>query len=301
MGPIGFIGVGAMGASIASRLVGKFELLVNDRNESAADDLVRAGAKFASPEEIAAKCRVVMLCLPAPKDVTGLLLGPDGLVNQIVEGTVVVDMTTSSPTADIEVEKALRARKASFADAAIAGGVRRARAGTAVLMVGADQDVFDRIKDLLFVVTSDAIHVGTVGTGHAMKLVNNLLNNCNRFAALESIRLGQDAGLERDVIIEVLNKSSGRNYTTEYTYPQLLSGDTYLPQGFTLGLMLKDLQLANELADTSGHGTPIGHLVQTFTEQAVERFGSTADQSQLMAEWYDGLVAPAAEASEAVV
>jgi 3-hydroxyisobutyrate dehydrogenase-like beta-hydroxyacid dehydrogenase len=286
MGPIGFIGVGAMGSSIASRLVGTHKLLVSDKNPAAAQELVEQGAALVSAEELAETCRVVFLCLPGPTNVTGLLLGESGLVGRLTSGSVVVDMTTSTPTVDAEIVAALGERGVDFVDAAIAGGVRRARAGTAVLMVGAAPEVFARVQDLLLTVTSEVIHVGPVGTGHAMKLVNNLLNNCNRFAALEAVRLGEAAGLRQDVIIEVLNKSSGRNYATEYTFPQLLSGETYLPQGFTLELMLKDLQLANQLADSLGHRTPIGNLVQTFTEEAIHRFGAGADQSQMMAEWY---------------
>ena len=119
-----------------------------------------------------------------------------------------------------------------------------------------------------------------------MKLVNNLLNACNRFAALEAVRLGQAAGSYQDEVVAVLNKSSGRNYATEYTFPPLLSGGTYKPQGFTLELMLKDVRLAVELADSSGTATPVGQLVGDLTDEAIARFGPGADQSQLMAEWY---------------
>jgi 3-hydroxyisobutyrate dehydrogenase len=286
MGPIGFIGVGAMGSSIASRLVGPYELLVSDRNPAAAEDLVNQGATFVSTDEIVATCRTVFLCLPGPANVTELLLGPAGLSSQLMPRSVVIDTTTSIPSVDAEIAAALRERDIDFVDAPIGGGVRRARAGTAVLMVGAAPEVFARVKDLLQAVTPEVFHVGRVGTGHAMKLVNNLLNACNRFAALEVVRLGEVAGLERDVIIDVLNKSSGRNYATEYTFPHLLSGDSYLPQGFTLELMLKDVRLANELAESVGHRTPIGNIVQKFTEEAIERFGAGADQSQMMAEWY---------------
>jgi 3-hydroxyisobutyrate dehydrogenase-like beta-hydroxyacid dehydrogenase len=286
MGPVGFIGVGAMGSAIASRLVDSYELFVSDKNPAAADELVKRGATFAPADEIAAACRLVFFCLPGPADVTGLLIGPAGLANRLSPGSIVIDTTTSTPTTDAEIVAALRERGVEFADAPIGGGVRRARAGTAVLMVGAAPEVFAKIKDLLLAITRDVIHVGPVGTGHAMKLVNNLLNACNRFAALETVRLGQAAGLSQDVIIDVLNKSSGRNYATEYTFPQLLSGESYRPQGFTLELMRKDIRLANELAASLGHRTPIGRMVQTFTEEAIARFGGDADQSQMMAEWY---------------
>jgi 3-hydroxyisobutyrate dehydrogenase len=153
-------------------------------------------------------------------------------------------------------------------------------------MVGASDEVFDRIKGLLLDVTSDVFHLGPVGAGHAMKLVNNLLNACNRFAALEAVRLGQACGIDQDEVVAVLNKSSGRNYATEVTFPQLLTGGSYKPQGFTLELMRKDVRLAVELADSIGHRTPVGKLAGALTDEAIARFGPGADQSQLMAEWY---------------
>jgi 3-hydroxyisobutyrate dehydrogenase-like beta-hydroxyacid dehydrogenase len=284
--PIGFIGVGAMGASIASRLVGGHEVLVNDRNPAAATELVAAGARFAEASEIAASCRTVFLCLPGPPQVLDLLLGADGLANSLEPGSLVIDITTGTPIADTEIVSVLAERGVTYVDSPIAGGVRRAREGTALLMVGAESDVFARIEPILREITSEVVRCGPVGAGHAMKLVNNLLNACNRFAALETIRLGVAAGITQDVVVDVINKGSGRNYTTANTYPQLLAGDTWKPQGFAIDLMLKDVRLANELAASLGHQTPIGTLAQEFTRQAIDRFGPKADQSQMMAEWY---------------
>jgi 3-hydroxyisobutyrate dehydrogenase-like beta-hydroxyacid dehydrogenase len=284
---MGFIGVGAMGSAIASRLVDHYELWVNDRNPRAADDLIANGATFASPENIASNCTYVFLCLPGPQNVTDLLLGPSGIAGLLSPGSVVIDTTTGTPIADEKTVAGLKPNAVDYVDSPIGGGVRRAREGTATLMVGADDDVFDRVKDILHQVTGTVFHVGPVGAGHAMKLVNNLLNSINRFAALEAVRLGQACGIAEDMVVEVLNQSTGRNYTTEYHFTQLRSGDTWKPQGFTLDLMRKDLHLANELAEAVGHNTPIGHLVEEFTEQAIARFGGDADQSQLMAQWYE--------------
>ncbi|KQS64251.1 NAD(P)-dependent oxidoreductase [Modestobacter sp. Leaf380] len=286
MDTIGFIGTGAMGASIASRLVAGHELLVNDRNPIATQELVRAGARFAEPAEIADRARLVFLCLPGPDQVEDLLFGTTALAGALAPGTIVIDTTTGTPGRDESVVAQLGARSVTYVDAPIAGGVRRAREGTATLMVGATPEVFARVEPVLREVTAGAVNVGPVGTGHAMKLVNNLLNACNRFAALEAVRLGVAAGMAQDVVVDLLNRGSGRNYATEYTYPQLLSGDAYLPQGFTVELMLKDVRLALELADTLDHETPVGDLAQRLTQQAVQRFGGGADQSQMMAEWY---------------
>lgn len=287
MEPVGFVGVGAMGSAIASRLVGGYDLRVTDRNPAAADDLVAAGAKFTTAEDIAATCSIVVLSLPGPADVVDLLIGAGGLAELLRPGTVVIDTTTSTPTADAQITAVLTPKGVEFADAPIAGGVRKARDGASTLMVGAAPQTFTKIETLLRAVTPSVSHVGPVGAGHTLKVVNNLLNACNRFAALEAIRLGQAAGLPQDVIVDVINRSSGRNYTTEYTFPTLLSGDTYKPQGFSLALMLKDMTLANQMARELGHRAPIGALVEELTAEAIERFGSAADQSQLMAEWYE--------------
>lgn len=283
---VGFIGVGAMGASIASRLVRGHDLLVNDRNPDAAAELVASGARFVGPDEIATSCSTVFLCLPGPPQVLDLLLGAGGLVQSLQPGSVVIDITTGTPVADAEIASALAARGVTYVDCPIAGGVRRAREGTALLMVGADPDVFLRVRGILDEITSEVVHCGPVGAGHAMKLVNNLLNACNRFAALETIRLGVAAGIAQDVVVDVINKGSGSNYTTLNTYPQLLSGDSWKPQGFAIDLMLKDVRLATELATSLGHQTPIGSLAQEFVQDAIDRFGPKADQSQMMAEWY---------------
>lgn len=287
MGPIGFIGVGAMGSAIASRLVEPYDLLITDRNPQAGSDLVERGARFVTAEEIARECAIIVLSLPGPPEVSELLMGDGGIAKSLQRGAVLIDTTTSSPVTDWDLRDALADRGIDFVDSPISGGVSRASAGTATLMVGADPEVFDRVAPVLRSVTADVFRVGPVGAGHAMKLINQLLNAANRFAAVEAVRIGEAAGLERDTIIEVINKSSGRNYTTENTYPQLLSGDGYRPQGFTVRLMDKDVRLAVELAHSVKLDVPLGDQIRNLTRSAVDRFGPNADQSQMMAEWYD--------------
>lgn len=287
---IGFIGVGSMGSAIAERLLREHKLLVNDANPSAADDLVAKGAIFASLESLADSCQFVFTCLPRPSDVVEVLLGSGGVAQRLRQGSVVIDMTSGTPTTDVKIAAELQSMGIDYADVPISGRVSVVRDGAATLMAGASPEAFAKIVDLLHCVTSEVFHVGEVGAGHTMKLVNNFLNNCNRFATLEAVRLGEKCGLGRDVIIDVLNKSSGRNNVTQVTFPQYLAGPQYKLQGFSLGLMKKDIHLANELAREVGHDTPIGTIVEELTGKAVTRFGDQADQSQLMAEWYEAAV-----------
>lgn len=281
---IGFIGAGAMGSAIASRLVENYQLYVNDFNPRAADSLVERGASFADLDQVAVSCRVIFLSLPGPKDVLELLLSDEGLVSRLQPGTLIIDTTTSTPMVDEQIVDGLAVVKGSYVDSPIAGGVRRAYSGDATLMVGGEPADYARAEPYLRAVTSQVHHMGTVGAGHTAKLVNNLLNACHRFSALETVTLAERYGIPRSRMIDVLNDSSGRSYVTEYTYPQFV--DTGARQGFTLDLLLKDITLANELAEHAGHEMGIGSLVRKNLVDAVERFGPKTDQTDLMTGWY---------------
>lgn len=283
---IGFIGVGSMGSALAGRFLGQRDLFVYDKYPHVADDLISRGAIFAELDEIATECAYVFTCLPAPTDMIDLFLGSGEFASKLQSGAAVIDMTTSTPLADERIAADLTGRSVSFADSPIAGGTRRVDAGMATLMVGADLDIYQSIEPLLHLITPDVIHVGGIGAGHTMKLVNNLLNACNRIAAMEAIRIGSASGISRATVLDVINRGSGRNYTTETTYPQLLSGDEVLPTNFALELYLKDARLANELAAAYEQDNKVGQLVERGLEDAVARYGGRTDISNFTADWY---------------
>ena len=134
---VGFIGVGLMGAALASRFVDAGSLHVFDLNEASAHELVDRGATFTTPGRMAAQCDLIFLSLPGPNEVEELLWGEEGIAEHLRRGTVLVDTTTSSPTLDARIAPSLRDAGVEFVDVGVAGGVRAARAGTATLMVGA--------------------------------------------------------------------------------------------------------------------------------------------------------------------
>jgi 3-hydroxyisobutyrate dehydrogenase len=285
MTPIGFVGVGTMGSALAGRLVGAHSLLVHDVRPESAADLVAAGARFAALEEIGELCATVLLCLPAPAHVLDVLFGRGGLARALRPGSVVVDITSSTPLVDRDVADRLATLGVGFVDAPVAGGVRRAREGLATLMVGGDAAVLDKVRPILEDITPNVFHVGAVGTGHAMKLVNNLLNTCHRFATLQVLHLAESSGIDERTAIAVLNSGSGRSNVTEYTYPVLLhQGQQH---GFTLELMRKDVDLAVELGRSLGLDLEIAELVDRYMHDAVDRLGPSADQTDLMLRWLD--------------
>lgn len=282
---IGFVGVGSMGSALAGRLVESQDLFVYDKNRPSAEKLIAQGASFAVLDEMAANCEFIFTCLPAPKHLLDLYFGTDALIDKLRPGTVVIDMTTSTPSTDDVIARALTARSVDFADSPIAGGTRRVEAGQSTLMVGASPEVFAKVEPLLLIITENVKHVGAVGSGHTMKLVNNLLNACNRVAAMEAIRIATATGIPEATVLEVINQGSARNYTTEVTYPDLLSGPEPIPTNFALELYLKDVRLANEIASVHSQDNQVGKLVQNALEDAERRFGGRSDISEFTAKW----------------
>lgn len=282
---VGFIGVGSMGSALAGRLVESQDLFVYDKYRPSAEKLIARGASFADLDEIAATCDFIFTCLPAPKHLQDLFFGADSLVDTLRPGTVVIDMTTSTPSTDDEIARALTERSVDFADSPIAGGTRRVEAGQSTLMVGASPETFAKIESLLHVITENVKHVGAVGSGHTMKLVNNLLNACNRIAAMEAIRIATATGIPKSTVLEVINEGSARNYTTEVTYPELLSGPEPVPTNFALELYLKDVRLANEIASAHSQDNQVGKLIQNALEDAERQLGGRADISDFTAKW----------------
>jgi 3-hydroxyisobutyrate dehydrogenase len=283
----GFIGLGSMGGAIAERLLtGGVPLLVYDLQQDAVRKLTELGARQATLEELGRQCDVVFTCLPRSEDVKELITRPSGLSATMSSGSVVVDMTTGYPPLDQECASILADRGIDFADAPVSGGPGGARAGTLTIMVGCADSRFAQLQPLLSAISSNVTHVGGVGAGHTMKLVNNLIAAGSRLAVFEGISIGVRCGLSAQTCIDVINKSTGRSYTTEQTFPRFLLGDEVRDQGFRIGLMLKDVELAVRLGEDCDAPVRIGALTEEMLGAAAKQFGSDADMSRL-ASLYD--------------
>ncbi|MBA3741364.1 NAD(P)-dependent oxidoreductase [Sporichthya sp.] len=278
---IGFIGLGAMGSALAKRLALAGALYVADLNVGAVESLEAEGATGLPATDLAARCEVVMTCLPRSQDVRDLVLGAGGLAAALHPGSVLVDMTTGDPTIDREIAAGLERSGVSFVDAPVSGGPQAAAAGTIAIMVGAAADDFARVRPVLAGISPNITHVGPVGAGHVLKLVNNMLSACNRLAALEAVAIATANGVERATCVAGINTGSGRSYMTEVTFPRFLLDEEIHEQHFQIGLMLKDVGLASSLAESSGVHAPIGELVRRLFADGAVRYGESADINQL--------------------
>jgi len=252
---VGFIGLGNMGRPMAARLVEKgFTVTVLDANPEVQKAFVALhGANPASSlSELASNTHVVITMLPDGSVVRHVVLGdesdsPDRLFESMAKGSILIDMSSSSPTGTQTLALMLAEHGISMLDAPVSGGVSRAAAGTLAIMVGGDRTVIGRCRPLFEAMGDRIFETGASGSGHAIKALNNLVSAAGLIAAAEALLIGRRFGLDPSVMLDVLNASTGRNNSTENRFRQFIFSRAF-NSGFTLGLMVKDLTTAVELA-----------------------------------------------------
>jgi len=247
---IGFIGVGAMGRPMAKNLLkAGYPLTVYDLNPEPIKELVACGAKAASSSAQAARdVEVIITMLPACDEVKAAVLGAGGVLEGTNEGTLLIDMSSIAPhTSKLVASEAAKAG-VKFLDAPVSGGVTAAEKGTLTIIVGGDRALLDEHMDLMQAMGKNIYHVGDVGMGETVKMINQVLAGINMLAIAEAFVLGTKLGADPETIYKVIRVSAGNSFLIDARVPDyLLKGDFSRP-GFALDLMLKDLGLAIESA-----------------------------------------------------
>ena len=288
-GRIGFIGLGNMGSAIAMRLtkpkIDGLPLMVYDPDSIKLAPFIEKGAIAAkSSLELCKSCDIIFACLPTSAVTETVLFGDAGISHDLKPGQIFVDMTSGDPA--ISRDQAARLAKAGviFVDAPVSGGPRGAREGTIAIMVGGEDKLYEQILPTLKVISSNIFHAGPVGAGHALKAGNNLLNLICRMASFEVVSLLINAGVDAERAVDILQKSSGRNYATEITLPDnILSGKMH--QGFSMSLMEKDAGLALDMAAGLAQPMPLGEVAFAELQDAMHTHGDTADMSLVALEY----------------
>jgi 3-hydroxyisobutyrate dehydrogenase len=247
---IGFLGMGAMGGPMARRLVQSgFSVLGYDVSAARAEAAAKDGVTVArSPSAAAETADVVLSSLPNPAAVRAAYLGPDGAVSVLRRGAILVDMSTIDPATWAEVSEAARARGAESLGAPVSGGPGEAGSGRLVFLIGGEADVIDRCRPVLDTLGGEIHHLGPLGAGHIVKIVNNVMSMCNVAVAAEAMVLGVRAGMDPQRLFEVLSTSGGRSHHFLKRFPNVLAGD-FTPY-FSIALSRKDLSLALQMAES---------------------------------------------------
>lgn len=249
---IGFIGLGAMGAPMVRRLLGAgFLPVVHDANPAALADAVSKGAAAAAtPAAVADAADIVLVSLPTPAIVRAVALGAGGLVHGS-RMKIYADLSTTGARVAREVAEGLAGKGVQSLDAPVSGGPIGATNGTLAIMASGEAAAFAAAEPALRALGSNTIYVGDkVGQGQMIKLINNMIVATNLAVTCEGLAMGMKAGLDPDVLLDLLGKSSGRSFASDMMAPAILS--RRFDFGFRLELMHKDMKLALDEAEALG-------------------------------------------------
>ncbi|MEQ9145025.1 MAG: 3-hydroxyisobutyrate dehydrogenase [Parvibaculaceae bacterium] len=265
MAKVGFIGLGNMGGPMAQNLIkAGHDLVVFDLSDAAVKKATDAGAKAASTASGAAKdVDAVITMLPAGAHVSSVYLGDDGLLAAAETGTLFIDSSTIDVETARKVIGEAEAKGMPMVDAPVSGGVGGAEAGTLTFMVGGEKGSFDAAKPYLDVMGKNIFHAGGAGNGQVAKVCNNMLLGISMIGVSEAFVLAEKLGLDGQTLFDISSTASGQCWSmTSYCpvpgpVPASPANRDYQP-GFTAGMMLKDLRLAQEAAQNAKAATPLG-------------------------------------------
>jgi 3-hydroxyisobutyrate dehydrogenase len=276
---VGFLGMGTMGGPMARRLVQSgFSVTGYDVSAERGEASAKAGVAVAqSPSAAAKTADVVLSSLPNPAAIRSAYLGADGAVPALRAGSILIDMSTIDPDTWREVADAARARGAESLGAPVSGGPAEAGSGRLVFLVGGDAAVIDRCRPVLEALGSEIHHLGPLGAGHIVKLVNNVMSMCNVAVAAEAMVLGVRAGMDPQRLFDVLSTSGGRSHHFLKRFPNVLAGD-FTPH-FSIALSRKDLSLALQMAESLGVPMLATSAVRQIYEAAAAQGLDTLDMA----------------------
>jgi 3-hydroxyisobutyrate dehydrogenase len=285
---IGFIGLGTMGGQMVRRLVEQgYTVRGYDPNAERAARAKAAGVVLdTSPGRVAAASDFVLSSLPDPAAVRGAYLGEDGVLAGSHAGMVWIDLSTIDPETCREVAAKAAAAKIDCLDAPVSGGPNEAGSGKLVFMVGGAPAVVARARPVLLALGTEIHHVGPLGSGLVVKLVNNVMSMGNMVVAAEAMVLGVKAGMDPRQLFDILSTSGGRSHHFLKRMPNVLAGD-FTPN-FSIALSKKDVSLALGLAAGLGFPMMVASAVRQVYEAAAAQ--GLADQdmaavTRLYEEW----------------
>ncbi|HEY8435781.1 MAG TPA: NAD(P)-dependent oxidoreductase [Haloplasmataceae bacterium] len=277
---IGFIGLGVMGAPMAERLLNRFgELYVFNRTKEKANKLIEKGAIWCdSPAELAKRCNLIFTIVGLPEDVQEVYLGKQGLVHHAEPGTILVDMTTSSPTLAKEISLQALERGVTVLDAPVSGGEIGAQKGILSIMVGGNREAFEKVLPVLEVLGQNIVFQGPSGSGQHAKIVNQIVIAGTMLGMIEGLVYAKTANLDLDAVLKSISKGAAASWQLEHNAPKVIAKD-YQP-GFYIKHFIKDMNIAQEEARKIALDLPGLDLVESMYNSLLENgYGNLGTQA----------------------
>src|SRR5258705_1123688 len=277
---VAFLGLGDIGSLMAAHLSrDPFDLVVWNRTVAKAEAFARDHQVrvAATPAEAVRSADVVITCLPSSVEVEAILHGENGMLDAFRKGAVLVDCTSGDPPTSRSIAAELGGRGVDFIDAPVSGGTTAAKSGSLTVMWGGEELVFERLRPVIEAFGKKIVHAGQVGSGDALKAINNALLAVHILSTAEGLAVLVKAGVDPKVALDVINASSGRSNSSENLIPQRVLTRAF-PRTFRLALLEKDIGIAAVLADDLGVRTPVISLSPTAFHEARQQLGEEADR-----------------------
>ncbi|MEH7387595.1 NAD(P)-dependent oxidoreductase [Bacillus sp. JJ1521] len=283
MKKVGFIGVGAMGHWMVSRLLDHgTDLTIYDANAQALQSFQKRNVKIASSiQEVGETSDIVILMLPNSTIVNEVITGKKGLQDSLERNSIIIDMSSSYPFETKKLKTLLKEREVRLIDAPVSGGVGGAKSGKLTIMVGANNRDFLEIEPILKCIGSQVKLIGDTGAGHALKAINNYLSACSMYATTEAMILAKKLGIEPAVALETINESTGQSYSTKMKFPNFVLPRKF-ESNFSMHLLLKDIKMAKAMASDSHMPMLLGSTLVEVYEAAYLTGGADQDHTEII-------------------
>jgi 3-hydroxyisobutyrate dehydrogenase len=259
---VAFIGMGTMGAPMALNILkAGHAVVVHNRTRDKEKPVADAGARrAASPAEAAREADVVIICVSDTPDVEAVVLGKNGVIEGVQPGSVVVDMSTISPSTTRRIAETLSAKGVEMLDAPVSGGSEGAQKGTLSIMVGGQTDALDRARPILAAMGKTITHIGPVGAGQMTKAINQIVVAGTYWSVAEGLALGLKAGLDMEKVVQAVGGGAAGSWAWSNRSANMIKNS--YPLGFKVRLHRKDLNIALNVARELGVTLPVTALVE---------------------------------------
>lgn len=278
---VAFIGLGTMGIPMALNILNAgFELTVHNRSRDKEEITAKAGAlRVGSPREAAAGAEIIITCVSDTPDVEAIILGENGVIHGARNGSIVVDMSTISPSATRRIAEKLGKKGVKMLDAPVSGGSEGAQKGTLSIMVGGDPEDLEKVDSVLKAMGKIITHVGPVGAGQLTKAINQIIVGGTYWSVAEGVTLGIKAGLDMDKVLQAVGSGAASSWPLINRSGNMIQNS--YPLGFKVKLHRKDLNIALEIARELGVTLPLAAYIEQVETGLIARGHEDEDLSAL--------------------
>jgi 3-hydroxyisobutyrate dehydrogenase len=278
---VAFIGMGTMGAPMAMNILNAgYDVIVHNRHRDREKPLAKKGAvRAATPAEAAEKADIVIICVSDTPDVEAIVLGDMGIIKGAKKDTIVVDMSTISPSATRRMAAVLAEKGVRMIDAPVSGGSEGAQNGTLAIMVGGDPDDVENVRPVLKAMGKTITHVGSIGSGQVTKAINQVVIAATYLGVAEGMTLGLKAGLDMKKVVDAIAGGAAGSWVLDNRSAFMIKNE--YPLGFRVRLHAKDLKIALEAARELGVALPVSALVDQIESGLIGRGFGDEDVSAM--------------------